>query len=111
MNIAQVIGTVTLGHYEAALKSGRFLLVSPLNGNQLREFYQQGRQTPALSPLSGELTAVVYDELGAGMEDIIGYVEGAEATAPFDHPIPIDTYNAAILDKAYYEPPTPSLAQ
>jgi len=42
---------------------------------------------------------VTYDELGAGLGELVAISEGAEASAPF-HPDqkPIDAYNAAILD-------------
>ena len=41
----------------------------------------------------------VYDELGAGIGNLIAVSEGREAAQPF-HPNdkPIDAYNAAILD-------------
>ena len=47
---------------------------------------------------------VVYDNLGAGTNDIVGFVEGAEATAPFDQPTPVDAITAAIFDSIYHEP-------
>ena len=36
-------------------------------------------------------------------------VEGAEATAPFDFPIPIDAITVAIFDSLSYQPPSPNL--
>jgi len=44
------------------------------------------------------------DELGAGVDCRIGVSEGREAAMPF-HPdiIPLDAYNAAILDTLDYE--------
>lgn len=102
MYLGQVIGNVTLSHFEKALKGGRFLLVSPLSKQQLKTFSEHGAQR--MRPLSGAYTAVVYDELGAGIDDIIGYVEGVEATMPFDQPTPIDAYNVAIVDRAHYQP-------
>lgn len=56
-------------------------------------------------PLSGVPTPVVYDQLGAGTGDLIGFVEGAEAAAPFDVPTPVDAYNAALIDRVHYQPP------
>lgn len=55
-------------------------------------------------PLSSQLTLVAYDDLGAGEGDIVGIVEGAEATAPFDYDIPIDAITVAIFDSLKYEP-------
>jgi microcompartment protein CcmK/EutM len=46
----------------------------------------------------------VYDDLGAGVGDIIGYVEGAEAAAPFKNPTPVDAINTAIIDRVFYNP-------
>jgi len=47
-----------------------------------------------------------YDNLGAGIGHVIGFTEGAEATAPFDNPTPVDAFNAAIVDEIFYTPPT-----
>lgn len=55
--------------------------------------------------LSKQFSLVAYDNLGAGEGDIVGIVEGAEATAPFDYPIPIDAITVAIFDSLSYEPP------
>jgi microcompartment protein CcmK/EutM len=59
-------------------------------------------QNPGLSAAS---TPVVYDNLGAGVGEAILYVEGAEATQPFDQPIPLDAISVAIIDRAEYCPP------
>jgi hypothetical protein len=37
---------------------------------------------------------------------VIGFTEGAEATAPFDQPTPVDAFNAAIIDQIFYTPPS-----
>jgi microcompartment protein CcmK/EutM len=47
---------------------------------------------------------VVYDSIGGGRGDTIGFIEGAEATAPFDQPTPIDAINAALIDNIFYQP-------
>jgi microcompartment protein CcmK/EutM len=46
----------------------------------------------------------VFDNIGAGEGDIIGFSEGAEATAPFASPIPIDALCIAIFDRIDYTP-------
>jgi microcompartment protein CcmK/EutM len=74
-------------------------MVNPLDAGQ---FNDACRQAPALSAQS---SLVVYDNMGAGDGDIVGIVEGAEATAPFDYPIPIDGITVAIFDSLSYEPP------
>jgi ethanolamine utilization protein EutN len=54
----------------------------------------QGEANPAADEL------VAWDELGAGIGDLIATSEGAEAAQPF-RPVakPVDVYNAAILDR------------
>ncbi|MEZ5275433.1 MAG: EutN/CcmL family microcompartment protein [Opitutaceae bacterium] len=97
MRLGHVIGKVTLNQREPSFQGGRFLLVQPLDRRQF--------SGADLLPLPKANSLVVYDNLGAGQGDIIGYVEGAEATAPFTHPIPIDAFNAAIIDTITYQPP------
>lgn len=97
MRLGQVIGKVTLNRQDPAYAGGRWLVVSPLDRDQIL-----GKNRDRLSRYS---SCVVYDNLGARQGDIIGFVEGAEATEPFDHPIPIDAINAAILETLNYQPP------
>jgi ethanolamine utilization protein EutN len=47
----------------------------------------------------------MYDQLGAGVGHVVGFTEGAEATAPFPEPTPVDAYCAAIIDQIFYQPP------
>lgn len=97
MRLGHVIGKVTLSQQDPAYKGGRFLLVQPLDKAQ----YQGAEMTP----LAKGLSLVVYDNLGAGQGHIIGFTEGAEATAPFANPTPVDAYNAALIDQIFYNPP------
>lgn len=103
MRVAQVIGKVTLNVQDPALKGGRWLLCNPVAA---KDFNTACELSP---PLSGESTLVAYDDLGAGGGDIVGIVEGAEATAPFDHDIPIDAITVAIFDTLTYHPPTATI--
>ena len=89
MRLGHVIGKVTLSQQEASYHGGRFLLVRP---------WAVGSQ--AAGP-----TLVVYDNLGAGLGHLIGYVEGSEAAVPFAQPTPVDAYNAAIADEIFHQPP------
>ena len=98
MRLGQVIGNATLAINDPALDAGRWLVVSPV----AKEDFNAACTTGA--SLSSEASVVVYDSLGAGNGDIIGFVEGAEATAPFEDPIPIDAYCAAIFDTISYTP-------
>ena len=99
MRVAQVIGRVTLSLQDPSYKGGRWLMVNPLDAEQ---FNGACGTPPALSP---QFSLIAYDNIGAGDGDIVGIVEGAEATAPFDFPIPIDAITVAIFDSLSYEPP------
>ncbi|MCF7674003.1 MAG: EutN/CcmL family microcompartment protein [Akkermansiaceae bacterium] len=102
MRIAQVIGRVTHSIQDPSFKGGRWLMVNPLDAMDLNT----ACATPP--PLSAQFSLVAYDNLGAGEGDIVGIVEGAEATAPFDFPIPIDAITVAIFDSISHTPhPTP----
>lgn len=97
MRLGHVIGRVTLSKQDPAFKGARFLLVQPFAKEQFRG--------APMTPLAKSLSLVVYDNLGAGLGNVIGFTEGAEATAPFDDPTPVDAYNAAIVDEIFYAPP------
>ena len=95
------IGRVTLSSAVPEVAGARWLLVSPLSREQLTA----PQQVRALreATLSRAPSPVVYDHLGAGLGDAILYVEGGEATQPFDHPMPIDAFNLAILDRISFD--------
>jgi microcompartment protein CcmK/EutM len=98
MKLGRVIGRVTLSQTVRSLTGARWLIVSPFT----REQFKDGAVGPeALSP---DPTLVVYDALGAGGGQTIGYVEGREAAQPFDQPTPIDAINAALVDEIFYSP-------
>src|SRR5579885_3795560 len=98
MKLGAVIGRVTLSRSLASLEGGRWLIVSPFT----REHYQNGAQTP--TGLSKDPSLVVYDDLGGGVGQTIGYVEGREAAQPFAEPTPVDAINAALVDEIFYNP-------
>lgn len=97
MRLGHVIGRVTLSQQDPAYKGGRFLLVQPFSKEQFAG-------APML-PLAKGSSLVVYDNLGAGVGHVIAFTEGAEATAPFDQPTPVDAFNAALIDEVFYTPP------
>jgi len=97
MRIGRVIGNVTLAVAEPSYRGGRWLMVSPLTREQLA-----GRDTRRVS---AQPSLVVYDNLGSGRGDLIAFVEGAEAAAPFAQPTPVDAINVAILEQIDYRPP------
>ena len=98
MRLGTVIGRVTLGKTMEGLDGARWLVVSPFT----REHFQRGSETPP--GMSKEPSLVVYDSIGGGVGQTIGFVEGREAAQPFDAPTPIDAINAALVDDIFYDP-------
>ena len=98
MKLGTVIGRVTLSRSVEALRGGRFLVVSPFG----REQYARGSAAPV--SLGKDPSLVVYDNLGGGVRQIIGYEEGREAAQPFENPTPVDALNAALVDEIFYSP-------
>jgi len=74
MRMGQVIGTVTLSRSHPSLVGASYRVVVPLSLDNL-----SGRTLPDAEPL------VVYDDLGTGLDDVIAFTEGGEATNPFTH--------------------------
>ena len=93
MRLGSVIGRVTLSRSVPALAGARWLIVSPFT----REHFQAGPNVPA--GLSKEPSPVIYDDLGGGIGQTIGFIEGREAASPFEQPIPIESISAALLDE------------
>ena len=89
MRIGKVIGRICLNTTYETLVGGRFLLVAV-----------QDRFALAAQPRKTTETLVVYDNLGAGDGDTIAFAESREACMPFypDKIVPLDAYNAAIVD-------------
>jgi len=98
MKLGTVIGRVTLSRTVPALEGGRYLIVSPFS----RDRYQHGLDTPV--SMGDEPSPVVYDDLGGGVGQVIGYIQGREAAQPFASPTPIDAINAALVDEMFYSP-------
>ena len=101
MRLGTVIGRVTLNATIPPLEGARWLIVSPFT----REHFQQGTQPPA--GLSKDPSLVVYDNLGGGVGQTIGFVEGREAACPFEAPTPVDAINVALVDEIFYSPVVP----
>jgi len=98
MRLGTVIGRVTLSVSVPALTGARYLVVSPFT----REQFQRGADTPP--GLSKDPSLVVYDDLGGGVGQTIGFIEGREAACPSDRPTPVDAINAALIDEIFYHP-------
>jgi ethanolamine utilization protein EutN len=89
MRIGKVVGRICLSASYETLAGGRFLLVAV-----------QDRFALAGEPRRTKETLVVYDNLGAGEGDTIAFAESREACMPFypEKIVPLDAYNAAIID-------------
>jgi ethanolamine utilization protein EutN len=98
VKLGTVIGRVTLSRSVDLLTGGRYLVVSPLT----REQYARGLK--AAGGMGKDPSLVVYDDIGGGVGDVIGYEEGREAAQPFDVYPPIDAINAALVDEMFYSP-------
>jgi microcompartment protein CcmK/EutM len=94
MRIGKVIGRVTLNRTYDTLVGGRMLLVAIQD-----RFGLYGEGTKSREVL------VAYDHLGAAEGDLIALSESRESVMPFypEKRVPIDAYNAAILDIAKIE--------
>jgi microcompartment protein CcmK/EutM len=91
MRIGIVKGRVTLNRAYKTLVGGRFLIVEV-----------QDRFALAGQPRRSAESLVCYDNLGASVGDMIAFTESREACMPFypEKIVPLDAYNAAILDAA-----------
>jgi|SRR6185503_17603303 len=98
MKLGTVIGRVTLSKTVPALDGARWLIISPFT----REHFQRGFEPPP--GLSKDPSLVVYDSIGGGVGQSIGFVEGREAAQPFEQPTPVDAINAALVDEIFYSP-------
>jgi carbon dioxide concentrating mechanism protein CcmL len=99
VRLGVVIGRVTLHQVTPALRGGRWLVVSPFT----RDHMQAGTSPPA--GLGPDPTLVVYDDIGAGPGNTIGFVEGREAAVPLGVPAPIDALHVAMVDEILHTPP------
>ena len=98
MRLGSVLGRVTLSRTVPTLVGARWLVVSPFT----RECFPKGPDAPPR--VSRDPSPIVYDDLGGGVGQTIGYVEGREAAQPFPHPVPVDAINAALVDNVFYTP-------
>src|ERR1051326_3244788 len=98
MRLGTVIGRVTLSKTVPTLTGARWLIVSPFT----REDFQRGAQQGG--SISKDPSLVVYDDLGGGAGQTIGFIEGREAASPFAEPTPIDAINGALVDEIFFKP-------
>lgn len=98
MRLGAVIGSVSLKRVHPSLKGVRWIIVQPMSLAALKTSVAEGE------PVGDGEDLVVYDELGAGIGQMIAFSEGGEAAAPF-HPgkKPVDAYCGLLLDKVVLE--------
>ncbi len=91
MRIGKVVGRVTLSDSYKTLAGGRFVIVQV-----------QDRFSLSGKPRKSTEFLVAYDHIGASQGDLIALSESREACMPFypEKIVPLDAYNAAILDHA-----------
>jgi microcompartment protein CcmK/EutM len=90
MRIGRIVGRICLNSSYETLAGGRFLIVAVQDRFALRG-----------EPRKSSEYLVCYDQLGAREGDMIAFGESREACMPFypEKRVPIDAYNAAILDR------------
>lgn len=88
MQLARVVGNVTLSRWHPSLSGLALRLASPLLAADVR-----GEPADAADEI------VVVDELSAGQGALIAVADGREAAQPFaPEDKPVDAYNAALID-------------
>lgn len=98
MRLGTVIGRVTLSKSLPVLRGARWLIVNPFT----REHFGGDQARPLR--LSPDPSPVIYDNLGGGPGDIVGFVEGREAAMPFAEPTPVDAINVSMVDEIFHSP-------
>ena len=96
MKLGTVIGRVTLSKAVDSLNGGTFLVVSPFSRAQ----FADGLDKPAA--MGTDPSLVIYDNLGADVRQVVGYVEGREAAQPFEQPTPVDAISIVLVDEMFY---------
>ena len=91
MRMGTVIGRVTLSVRSPKYLGERLLITLPWKTDS---FEGQEKFVPAI---------LVYDQLGAGVGQLIAISEGREAACPFVQPTPVDAYCAALVDEFFYQ--------
>jgi len=90
MRIGKVVGRVTLSTAYHSLVGARFVIVEVQDRFALTGGVRRTKES-----------LVAYDNIGASEGDLIAFSESREATMPFypEKIVPLDAYNAAILDQ------------
>lgn len=93
MRIHQVLGNVTLSRCHSGYQSARLLATQP----------QEQATLTGKQPSEPDLV-IVWDDLGAGIGNLIAVSDGAEAAQPFRPDLKaVDAYCSAILDEIHID--------
>jgi microcompartment protein CcmK/EutM len=95
MRFGVVRGSVVLSLSVPSLEGTRFAIVEPVTAESLA-----GTRPGGGKPL------IAADQLGSGVGQVVGFVEGRTAASPY-YPadVPVDAYCALITDNIDYRPP------
>lgn len=89
MQVAKVVGKMSLSKVHSSLAGRRWVLVQSMGLQELT-----GQKQPSADEI------VALDEIGVANGDLVGLSEGAEAAGPFyPQEVPLDAYIACILDQ------------
>jgi microcompartment protein CcmK/EutM len=100
MRIAKTVGTVTLSRLHPSFKGSRLKIVVPLDWNELKICDPASLASEA----KGE-GLVAWDDLGAGIGQLVALAEGPEASQPFrPEPKAVDAYVTALIDTIDLDP-------
>jgi microcompartment protein CcmK/EutM len=93
MKLHKIIGNLTLGRSHPCYQNARLLLAEPQE-----QFILNGQP-----PTDPELL-VIWDDLGAGLNQLVAVSDGAEAAQPFRPELKaVDAYCSAILDEVFLD--------
>ena len=96
MRMGIVRGSVVLSLAVPGLAGVRLAIVEPITAESLA----------GTGPLGGGKPLIAADQLGSGVGQVVGFVEGRTAASPY-YPadVPVDAYCALIADNIEYHPP------
>lgn len=96
MRLGIVRGSVVLSAAVPALRGTRLVIVEPVTAGNLG----------LNNGLGGGKAVIAADQLGPGVGQMVGFVEGRTAANPFSPvDVPVDAYCALIVDQIDFQPP------
>ncbi|HEV7279127.1 MAG TPA: EutN/CcmL family microcompartment protein [Pirellulaceae bacterium] len=100
MRIAKTVGTVTLSRLHPSFRGSRLKVVVPIDWNEMLSVDPASLSVEA----KGE-GLVAWDDLGAGIGQLVALAEGPEASQPFrPEPKAVDAYVTALIDTIDLDP-------